>query len=536
MPCSGHAGYIMRLLRKMRNISILTGLGNMLGAFTTFFYFKCFVFSNYDNQSIPEYYDTLFFLAVLVILASLGFAILKKKSIKTFYAVADGRQNISEFDPFMIHHLQKGALQHPMVITMVSFLVWVLVGFIFGFLKPLITANFFNLTALDLLLHLRRFLGIILLGGGMTCLVLFFILENAWRPHIPKFFPEGHLNRVKHNFKISIKKRFIVATMGSVLIPLPIMVTTVLNIQQLHLADALTRSRLISSLYWELLFISLNSVAITLILAYFLSKSISTPLLQIKKTIKAVENNNLDTRIAIMSNDELGDVSQEINAMIARQDENSRVKDCLCRYMGKEIRDKIMSGSPTMEGEMKRVTLLFADLRNFTGLVEKNHPRQVVKILNQYLNEMTLAVKKHNGLVLQYVGDEIEAVFGMPDGYEDHPEMAVQAALEMRTRLALLNKTLEKQGFGPLGHGIGIHTGAVLAGNIGSKERMSYALVGDTVNTASRLEGLTKTHDSDIIISQTTHSLLTGSYVTKQLGPVRVKGKDDDLIVYTLLS
>ncbi len=520
----------------MRKIGILVGLGNMLGAFATYFYFKCFVFSNHDNQNIPEYYDILFFLAVLVILASLGFAIFKKKAVKTFYAVATGRQNISEFDPFMIHHLQRGALLHPMVITMVSFLVWVLAGFIFGFLKPLITANYFNLTGLDLLYHLRRFLGIILLGGGVTCLTLFFILENVWRPHIPKFFPEGHLNQVKHIFKISIKKRFIVATMGSVLIPLSIMVTTIVShIQQLHLADALTRSRLISSLYWELLFISLNSVTITLILTYFLSKSISTPLLEIKKAIKALKNNNFDTRVEIMSNDELGDVSQGINAMIECQGENCRVKDCLCRYMGKEIRDKIMS-RPTMEGEMKRVTLLFADLRNFTGLVEKNHPRQVVKILNQYLNEMTLAVEKHNGLVLQYVGDEVEAVFGMSGGSEDHPDMAVQAALAMRTRLALLNRTLEKQGLKPLAHGIGIHTGAVLAGNIGSKERMSYALVGNTVNTASRLEGLTKTHNLDIIISQTTHSLLTGSYVTKQLGPVRVKGKDDNLIVYTLLS
>ncbi|MCP3944809.1 MAG: adenylate/guanylate cyclase domain-containing protein [Desulfobacteraceae bacterium] len=87
-----------------------------------------------------------------------------------------------------------------------------------------------------------------------------------------------------------------------------------------------------------------------------------------------------------------------------------------------------------------------------------------------------------------------------------------------------------------MGHGIGIHSGAVLAGNIGSQERMSYALVGDTVNTASRIEGLTKIYKTDIILSQTTYNLLTGSYITKQLEPVKVKGKDEDLIVYKLLS
>jgi len=159
-----------------------------------------------------------------------------------------------------------------------------------------------------------------------------------------------------------------------------------------------------------------------------------------------------------------------------------------------------------------------------------------VKIMNQYFNEMTIAVKNHKGLILQYVGDEIEAVFGAPVGFDDHPEMAVQAALQMRERLIHLNQRLVKQGFSPLSHGIGIHSGAVLAGNIGSQERMAYSLTGDTVNTASRIEGLTKSYQCDIILSQTTHNLLTESYETTQLPPVSVKGKQDELIVYKLLK
>jgi len=125
---------------------------------------------------------------------------------------------------------------------------------------------------------------------------------------------------------------------------------------------------------------------------------------------------------------------------------------------------------------MKRATLLFSDLINFTGLVEKNHPKHVVKIMNQYFNEMTLAIKEHKGLILQYVGDEIEAAFG-------------------------------------------------------STQLMSYELVGDTVNSASRIEGLTKEYGCDIILSQTTYNLLIGSYNTVQLAPVKVKGKKDELIV-----
>ncbi len=521
----------------MKKIGLLLALGNMLGGATTFFYFKFFLPTTEHNSATPGYYDVLIFLAGMTLLIALGFFLFKRKSGRTLYAVAEGRRDISEFDESMVHHLQRSALQYPMVVTVISFLVWNLAGFIFGFLEPVFTAKIFHLPTPDLLLCLRQFLGIILLGGGVTCMVLFFVLENAWRPLIPRFFPQGRLNRVKHVFKISVRKRFLVVILGIILIPFPIIATTIVTkIQQLHLADAVTRSELISSLYWELFFISMDSLTIAFILAYFLAKSISTPLFKIKMAIKAVENNDLDSRVEIMSNDELGDVAQGINDMIVSLNESQRERDSFGRYMGEEIRDEIMSGRISMEGEMKRVTLLFSDLRNFTSLVEKNHPRQVVKILNQYFNEMTLAVKAHKGLILQYVGDEIEAVFGAPVGFEDHPEMAVQAALEMRKRLAILNITLEKQGFAPLEHGVGIHSGAALAGNIGSQERMSYALVGDAVNTASRIEGLTKTYETDIILSQTTHNLLTGSYVTKQLAPVKVKGKDEGLIIYKLLS
>jgi class 3 adenylate cyclase len=114
-------------------------------------------------------------------------------------------------------------------------------------------------------------------------------------------------------------------------------------------------------------------------------------------------------------------------------------------------------------------------------------------------------------------------------------DMAVKAALEMRRRLIELNINFEKQGIDPLQHGIGIHTGAVLAGNIGSKDRISYALVGDTVNLASRIMGLTKEFACDIILSQTTNSLLTGDLSTEQLPAVKVKGKKEEVLIYRLL-
>ena len=121
--------------------------------------------------------------------------------------------------------------------------------------------------------------------------------------------------------------------------------------------------------------------------------------------------------------------------------------------------------------------------------------------MNSYFREMAEAIREQKGLVLQYIGDEIEAVFGAPVPAPNHRQLAVRAAITMRGRLKIVNHNLTHQGYAPLRHGIGIHTGEVLAGNIGGGDRLSYSLVGDTVNLASRLQGLNKQFGTEIIVS-----------------------------------
>jgi len=304
----------------------------------------------------------------------------------------------------------------------------------------------------------------------------------------------------------------------------------------LHKADAIVRAQLLSSLFTEIIIITVICVSFSIVLSIFVSTSVSIPLHKLENAMKEVEKGNLDVRVEIVSNDEIGSVTEGFNLMVKGLKESESIKDSFGKYVSQEIRDEILNGRISLDGEMKRATLLFSDLRDFTPLVESMHPKEVVTIMNQYFTQMTEAIKENRGLVLQYVGDEIEAVFGAPLSYEDHTDMAVKAALEMRRRLIELNKNFEKQGVNPLRHGIGIHTGAVLAGNIGSKDRISYALVGDTVNLASRISGLTKEFSCDIILSQTTNSLLTGDFTAEQLSAVKVKGKKEKVLIYKLLS
>jgi len=144
-------------------------------------------------------------------------------------------------------------------------------------------------------------------------------------------------------------------------------------------------------------------------------------------------------------------------------------------------------------------------------------------------------IREHKGLVLQHIGDEIMAVFGAPVPVPDHRRLAVRAAISMRRRLKIMNRRLVQQGYAPLRHGIGIHSGEVLAGNIGGGDRVSYSLIGDTVNLASRLQGLNKQFGTEIIISAQTSAGMDKDIRVKQLPPTPIKGKTKKVDIFTVL-
>jgi len=201
------------------------------------------------------------------------------------------------------------------------------------------------------------------------------------------------------------------------------------------------------------------------------------------------------------------------------------LKETFGKYVDHEVRDEVLSGRIPLGGELKDVTVLFADLRNFTPLTESTPPKKVVGILNSYFTEMAPVISAHRGSLLRYVGDEIFAVFGAPLALDHHFRHALEAAIEMRQRLAVLNEKLLLQGFITLSHGIGLHSGLVVAANIGSPDRLAYDLVGDTVNLASRIQELTKEFGTDILISSITRHGLDKNFAMEALPSVTVKGR-----------
>src|SRR5579883_842378 len=224
----------------------------------------------------------------------------------------------------------------------------------------------------------------------------------------------------------------------------------------------------------------------------------------------------------------LEDISQE-----------KRMKTTMHRYLTPRVAEQVLAlgEDALMVGERKEVTVLFSDIRGYTTLTENLGAAEVVSLLNQYFETMVEAVFNHEGTLDKFIGDALMAVFGAPLPLTDnHAWRAIQAALDMRQRLAEFNHRRIIQEQPQISIGIGISSGEVVSGNIGSRKRMDYTVIGDGVNLSSRLEGVTKEYGCDIILSEFTYHLCADLIWVRELDKIRVKGKHQAVNIYELIG
>jgi len=225
-------------------------------------------------------------------------------------------------------------------------------------------------------------------------------------------------------------------------------------------------------------------------------------------------------------------------------------------HMSKEIADTIWDERDQIleDGHLKpqrlTATILFTDIRGFTTISESMEPSELMSWLDEYMDKMTGIIVSQDGTVYKYIGDAVMATFGAPRASRTEKEIsenavkAVESAILMAEELAQMNSIWEKQNLPTIGMRVGIHTGSLIQGSLGSKERMELAVIGDTVNTASRLESLkdldsqTKLGDTHvrILVSESTHQLLGSQFVSEKLGSIKFKGKSKSVDVYQVLG
>jgi adenylate cyclase len=214
--------------------------------------------------------------------------------------------------------------------------------------------------------------------------------------------------------------------------------------------------------------------------------------------------------------------------------EKRKVKKLFSRYVSKDVCEQLMAdpSRARLGGSRRTMSVLFSDIRGFTTFSEKGQPEEIVAQLNEYFTRMVAVVFDHRGTLDKFVGDAVMALFGAPLDDEAHAEHAVQAGLAMQVELAQLNARWTAEGRPTLDIGIGVNTGEMVAGNIGSESIMSYTVIGDAVNLASRLESLNKQYGTRLIVSDATRVVLKGRYDIRALGEVLVKGKTQPVTIY----
>ena len=420
--------------------------------------------------------------------------------------------------------LNKRAVQLPLVMAGAS---------LFGWLSNLVVMFVFSLFARHLLGISIRLILITstvssLMVGISSFTMVYLILERLNQKYLlPVFFPNGKVSAVHTSFRPTF----------AVLLTMTFIISSLWPIA--YIINGMTAIMINNGVevHKGLLFITLILMITALSIMVMLSGKIVHPLRELTLAAERIKAGDYSKKLCIITNDEMGNLADTFNDMTASLAEKEFMRDTFGRVVDPNVRDYLMKNGVALQGESCEVTVLFCDIRSFTAMSEKMKAEEVVSLLNRYFTVLGKCITAHGGIINKYIGDAIMAMFGVPVKNGRHAQDAYLASLEMRKALENLNQELCTEGKSPLSFGIGIHTGKVFAGTIGAADRMEYTIIGDTVNTASRMESLCKTYGTDILLSEATLVQLEKSIREKEVRFVDaavIRGKEDLIKVYAV--
>ncbi len=351
----------------------------------------------------------------------------------------------------------------------------------------------------------------------------FFTIELlSQRLLYPMLFQEARPAQTPGSFPLSLRSRGVLSAFSTGVCP-------IISLLLLSMAP----HRCETQAWWFEFAVGGLGITFSLISAGMLSQLVVEPVEALQHAASAIAAGDLKSRITLLRADEFGHLIDEFNHLIGELQEKQHLQETFGRHVGQKAAQQILQRDPKLGGIEQDVTVLFADLRNFTARCAVEPPQQIVTLLNLFLTEMVEIVEqRHEGMVNKFLGDGFMALFGVGEHQVNHAALAVAAGQEMLVRLEHLNRYLATQRKSPLAMGIGIHTGRAVVGSIGSPQRLEYTAIGDTVNVASRVESLTKGLGEPLLLTDATHAALPTTFVTEPLPPQWVKGQPQPLNVY----
>lgn len=276
-------------------------------------------------------------------------------------------------------------------------------------------------------------------------------------------------------------------------------------------------------------------VAFGLVSSWLMCKLVAEPVAALRDAARQVEAGRLDVRVDLLRADEFGPLADAFNDMVVGMADRQRLQRTFGLHVGEAAARQILARDPGLGGREEQVTIMFCDIRGFTARCGGAPAAEIVSVLNTFLTAMVdIVERRHGGMVNKYLGDGFMAIFGAGgEGVGTHASSAVAAGRDMLSGLADVNARVSAGGKPPLDIGIGLHSGPAIVGNVGSESRLEYTAIGDTVNLASRIEGLTKEVGERLLLSEATARALGGGAL-RSCGERRVKGREAPLAVFAV--
>ena len=287
---------------------------------------------------------------------------------------------------------------------------------------------------------------------------------------------------------------------------------------------------------YRAMLVAMAVICVAFFLGFLLSDSITWPIKQLALAAHRISQGDFAIRLHPTTRDEVAELSVAFNRMAKGLEVREHQIQNIRKLHDPEVLQKLLSGELTLGGEHRQATILFSDIRGFTTMSEQMKPQEVLEMLNEYMTRMVQIIRTHGGIVDKYVGDAIMAVWGVPIGHAHDTFNAVRACLAMREELARLNELRLSRGQPVLRIGMGLNCGEVIAGNVGSEERMEYTVIGDPVNVAARVESMTKVLGTDLLVDCSVRDLVPDLFIFDVPQNVTVKGKSTQLEVYKVLG
>ncbi len=477
---------------RLLSIYLINVFINLLGAAISFVWFS------YVQPGLPGGGDLVllqdratFVIILIAMVAAVGVPL----ELKWFFSLSKhfkklsnkmGLENLSLTEIEQQTKLVARVLNVPVKLSIANLIVWLLCGLIFA-IAPFLIPKY---CPWDELSAEKISAWTVFLGAPTVVVLSYFVSESWIRRFVEASFTEQILKNRPSGLRIKVLPRLLIVSLMIGLMP-PVLIshvtlsqiTDVKNGQQ-SLDVFLTQMPL--SIY----FLLGLTVALAVILSLFLAHSVSEPLRKTRESMRQIGEGDLEARVKVVSRDEIGAMGEGFNAMAEGLKERAYIRETFGSYLSDEIVRKILQSPDGVKlgGQLKRISILVSDLRGFTPLSQALEPQIVVETLNRYFERMTNVIMMYGGTIDEFTGDGILVFFGAPQSLKDHEIVAVECARKMQEALNAMNAENSLVNLPKLGMGIGINSGEVIVGNLGSEKRRKYGAVGSPINIAFRVQ------------------------------------------------